>query len=59
MDPTNATRQKHLRKARQTIKYIIRLAIARHQEQFAKDTSAKSWAKNPKKGWDAVRALST
>jgi cell division septum initiation protein DivIVA len=53
-DPANATRQKQLRKARLAMKCIVRLAKAKHQEQFAKDTSKKSWAKNPKKGWDAV-----
>jgi hypothetical protein len=61
MDPMNATRQKHLRKARWNEKYTVRLAKARNQqEQFVKDTSAKSWAKNnPKMGWDAVHVLST
>jgi hypothetical protein len=59
MDPANATRQEQLRRARKALQYIVRLAKARHQEQFVKDTSAKSWAMNPKKGWDAVRMLST
>jgi exonuclease III len=58
-DPTNAAKQDHLRKTRKTVKYIVKLAKAKNQEKFAKDTSAKSWTKNPKKGWDAVRVLST
>jgi hypothetical protein len=45
-DPMNVTRQKDLQKARRTVKYIVRLAKARHQEQFVKDTSAKNWAKS-------------
>jgi hypothetical protein len=39
---------------RKTVKYIVKQAKARYQEQFANDTSAKRWVKNPK-----VWALST
>jgi hypothetical protein len=41
------------------MKCIVKLAKARNQEQFANDTLAKKWAKNPKKVWDAVQALSS
>jgi hypothetical protein len=41
------------------MKCIVKLAKARNQEQFANDTLAKKWAKNPKKAWDAVQALSS
>jgi hypothetical protein len=56
---TNATKQDHLWKTRKTVKCIIKLGKDKNQEQFAKDTSAKSWTKNTQKGWDTVRVLST
>jgi hypothetical protein len=58
-DPANAPKQEHLRKTRNTVKCIVKLAKAKNQVQFVNNTLAKRQAKNPKKGWDTVRALST